>query len=62
MKKKIGDLTINEILNYFKDKCIEFEYCVGCPFAGTICASIETKLLDFIEEVGENTLIEVEDE
>ena len=62
MKMKIGNLTINELLYYFENKCIEIDLCKGCPFVNTSCGSLETKLSDFIEEVGENTLIEVEDE
>ena len=33
-----------------------------CPFEEALCGSLETILSDFKEDVGENTLIEVEDE
>lgn len=61
MKKKVGDLTINELINYLKNNCKEKDCCM-CPFEEALCGSLETILSDFVEDVGENTLIEVEDE
>lgn len=61
MKKKIGDLTVNELLNYLKKKCRKIK-CDKCPFYNAMCGNFEYNLRYFVEDVGENTLIEVEDE
>ena len=61
MKKKTCDLTIKELRNYFLNKCKEID-CDTCPFFAATCGSLEGELEDFLEDVGENTLIEVEDE
>jgi hypothetical protein len=61
MKKKIGDFTINELLNYFKKKCRKIS-CGDCPFHDALCGEFEYSSKNIIEDVGENTLIEVEDE
>jgi hypothetical protein len=61
MKKKIGDLTINELLYYFKKKCRKIS-CGDCPFACIGCMGTEDLLSELIDDVGKNTLIEVEDE
>lgn len=61
MKKKIGDFTINELLNYLKKNCRKMS-CRDCPFYDALCGSFEYILKNFVEDVGEDTLIEVEDE
>lgn len=61
MKKKIGDLTINELLIFLKETCKK-AHCGDCPFQHALCGEFEYSLKNLIEDVGENTLIEVEDE
>lgn len=61
MNKKVGDLTINELLEYFKKKCRKIS-CGDCYFQNSLCGETEYNLKNIIEDVGKDTLIEVEDE
>lgn len=57
MKKTIGNLTINELLDYLKKKCRKIN-CDACPFRYEDCASFKITLTNLIEDIGENTLFE----